>query len=274
MGTWGSGILQDDTVADVLDFVTARLKAGQALDVASAHAQSHFSEIQRDEDEAPLLWLAIAEVQWKYGVVDPAVLSRVRGDIESGRGLDRWRDDAEGLASRKAALARFLAKVAQVNPKPSALPKTVRRPAPFQDGDCLSVQLPDGQYTAALVLRTDNSNTEIGKNLVASLDYLQAVPPSRAVFELRDWLVLRHGKWTGQQDIRWFLPAGFQKMKGRIKVVGNVNIRRSDPTNCSAHAGWNTLGDQILLARSHGGKRKPESRLAKWVQRVVPFKGG
>jgi len=251
MGTWGSGITQDDTVADIVGFVKDRLKEGDSLEVASVQAQRQFASTQGDVDEAPLLWLALAEVQWKYGAVDSAVLSRVRKDIQSGSGLERWSDDAKTLAGRRAALTKFLAKVESPNPKPSAPPKLVVRKAPFLEGDCLSVQLPDGRYTAALVLRVDNSNAEYGKNLIASLDYCDSEPPSLAVFERRDWLVLDHGNWNGEKEVRWYLPVRFQKERKRITVVGNVKLRWGDPKDSRSSTGWNNLGVQVLLCRAH-----------------------
>ena len=260
MGAWGAGILQDDTVADIVGFMKDRLKAGASLAAASAAAKSRFQDIEFDEDQAPLLWLALAEVQWKYGTVDPSVLARVRTDVETGAGLERWRDDAKLPAARKTALAKFAAKVATANPKPSAPPRTTVRKAPYEAGDCLSVQLPDGRFTAALVLRTNDSNPECGMNLVAGLDYLEATPPGLEVFEHRNWLHVNHGP----MDIRWCLPVKFRAMAKRLERVGNVKLRRSDPRDSPAHAAWSNVGTQILLERAYRSDakagEKPEKR--------------
>lgn len=131
---------------------------------------------------SPLLWQAIALMQWNYGRVDDAVLARVRRDIESERGLGIWRDDPKGLAKRKRALDKFLEKLQRANPKPSSHPKPILRRAPFEEGDCLAVRTADGRYTAALVLKVDNENPQWGKNLVAGLDYLDEEPPKLAFF--------------------------------------------------------------------------------------------
>ena len=251
MGAWGSGILQDDTTADIVGFMKDRLKAGSTLMAASAAARSHFGETQRDEDEAPLLWLALAEVQWKYGAVEPAVLARVRADIDGGAGLERWRDDAKALKARQSALAKFVAKIASANPKPSALPRIIVRKAPFEAGDCLSVLLPDGRFTAALVLRADDSNPEYGRNLVVGLDYLDTVPPELAAFERRQWLTLSHGRWNGKMDMRWCLPVKFRAMARRLERIGSIKLRRGDPTECSISSAWTNVGVQILLERAH-----------------------
>ena len=249
MGNWGFGIEQDDAVADVVAFVTARLKAGDSLDSASTQARSQFAELERDAEDAPLLWMALAHIQWRYGTVDQDILRRVRDDIAAERGLARWREDPKLLGKRKDALSKFLATVAVPNPKPSAAPKLVVRKAPYRPGDCLSVRLPDGRYTAALVLREDNSNPEAGMNLVASLNYCETQSPSLAVFERREWLVLSQGSWAGQRDIRWYLPIQFNQVRKRITVVENIGASSLVPEGSSTYAGWHHLGKQIVVVR-------------------------
>ena len=69
------------------------------------------------------------------------VLDRVRDDLQHQRGLDRWREDGPLLQKRLEVLARFVAKIAEPNPKPAALPRTVNRLALFAPGDCLSVRI-------------------------------------------------------------------------------------------------------------------------------------
>jgi len=250
MGSWGPGIAANDTVADVRDFMLDRLKEGASLADASSRAITYFKELEDDLDDAPLLWQAIALIQWTYGKVDDAVLARVRHDIESERGLDIWRDDPKGLAKRKGALDKFLEKVQLANPKPSSPPKTILRSAPFEVGDCLAVRIADGRYTAALVLKVNNENPEWGKNLVAGLDYLDEELPTLAFFEERKWLFKHHGNWNGKPDLLWFIPVRFREASKRIAIVGKIQIRKSDPNDAAAHGGWNLLGDQILLCRS------------------------
>jgi len=250
MGSWGTAITANDTVSDVRDFMLDRLKAGASLAAASAQAITRFEEIERDADEAPLLWQAVALVQWKYGRVDEAILERIRGDIESERGLDVWRDDPKDLAKRKRALEAFLQKIQSANPHPSSPPKTILRRAPFEEGDCLAVRTEDGRYTAALVLKVNNQNPEYGMNLVAGLDYLEDKPPKLEFFEERKWLFKRHGSWNGEPDLDWYLPVRFRKESKRISVLGKTQIRRSDPHDARGHAAWNLLGHQILLCRA------------------------
>ena len=227
-------------------FIKDRMKQGQSLAEAVAEVREQFAELEQDQDEAPLMWLAIAHAEWKYGAVEASVLNRIRNDIACEHGLERWREDSKALAKRKASLHKFLAQVELPNPKLSAPPKLVIRKAPFRKGDCLSITLPEGRYTAALVLDEDNSNPEIGKNLIGSLDYWELQPPDLKVFESRRWLRRTWGAWNNELEILWYLPVGFRQVSKRISVVGNIKIRWSDPRSATLHTGWRNFGDGIL----------------------------
>jgi hypothetical protein len=247
------------------------LKRGESLPDATEAAEDEHAELKDDPDEGPLLWLAIAHAQWKYGTVAPRVLEQVRDDIENGRGLERWEEDPRGLEKRKAALAKFLAKIESPNPKPSRLPKLVIRKAPFREGDCLSVSLPNGLYTAALVLREDNSNPELGMNLIGSLDYLGRTPPSMRVFKRKKWLTrpyryidkvrfdekrqayaAKESRWRKEREIHWYLPVRLKNEMKRFTVVGNTGKLAFAPRHRKSSASWESLGEDVLWLRGQG----------------------
>jgi hypothetical protein len=255
MGTYGTSITADDTVADVVGTVVDRMKEGASLQEASDFALRRFKSALKDSDDGPLIWLALAHVQWKYGRVDPQVFDRVRNDIASEQGLDRWREDPAGLTKRRRVLETFLAKIAKVNEKPAVSPRSVVRLAPFREGDCIAIQTSSGQYTAAIVLRVDNSRLEYGSNLIGSLDYLSTALPEQKVFEDRKWLFKHHGSWNGAQELAWYTQVGFRTARKRLKLVGTTNIRSKDPRQSNSYANWGLLGEQILLCR--GNRREP-----------------
>jgi hypothetical protein len=250
MGAWGTGIAEDDTVSDVIGHIVDQLKTGVSLHEACADARVRFRQLESDEEEGPLLWLALATVQWKYGEVQPEVLRRVTADVAGEKGLDRWREDPKLLARRKEALTKFVAKITKANPRPSRPPRLVTRRAPFNPGDCLIVQVADGRFTAALVLAANNSLAEYGRNLVAGLDYLESVPPGMEVFERRPWLRMWHGAWDGKPDLIWFYPSGFRRASKRITLVGNIPLRESDPKDSQSLGTWTLLGQRILQCRA------------------------
>jgi hypothetical protein len=229
------------------------MKRGDSLLSACADAERVYQALLDDPDDGPLVWLALAHVQWKYGTVAPRIMERVRADVRCGNGLERWAEDPQVLARRRTALDRFVARLELPNPKPSAAPKAVSRPAPFGEGDCLAVLTTEGTYTAAIVLKADNSNLEYGTNLVGSLDYLSPVAPDSAVFEQRQWLYLRHGNWNGAPDLVWYGVHGFRAERKRFSVVGQTKLRAGDPASSNSFTSWKQLGVQILLCRRARG---------------------
>lgn len=249
MGTWGAGITQNDTVSDIVDFVSDQLKIGDSLASATAKAKMQFSEIVNDIDESSLFWIGLAQAQWKYGEVETAVLDKVRADFDSKRSLSAWEEDSKLLAKRKEILSKFIAKIETPNTKPSPIPKVIIRKAHFKKGDCLSILLSDGRYAAAIVLAEDNSNPEYGKNLVGTLDYLEVTPPTLEVFKKKKWLVKTFGNFKNKKEICWYPAIARTKEKAHLSLVGNINLGWFYPKESPSFTAWANLGKAAIYQR-------------------------
>jgi hypothetical protein len=250
MGSWGHGIRQDDLVSDVIDSFKELLKDGASISDATQKIETQYAASLEDEEEAPLIRLALADAQWTYGELEQTLLERVRHDIQVGAGLSRWRESGEAdLTKRRRALESFLQKIESDNPRPHKRPKRIVRKPKLVAGDCLSVALSNGQYGAALVLAEDHSNVEYGANLIAVLDYMQPEKPALRVFKKRQWLRVSHHDWNGEPDISWYLPVGFLKVKKRLEVVGSIRLRRRDPKESISYSSWLELGEQVVRQR-------------------------
>ena len=240
MGAWGHGIREDDFVLDVIGAFEDRLKAGSSVADATKAVTSQFGGAVEDSVDGPLFWIALADVQWTYGGLEASVLEHVRDDFDSGRSLLPWEEDPRGLARRRTALEKFVKKIAVENPRPKKPPKIVVRAPKFQPGDCLSIQLTDGHYAAAIVLVADHTTAELGRNLVAVLDYTSAVRPTIEVFRERK-LASARDKWNDGAQIAWYLPMGFRAVKNRLDVVGRVEILDSDPKDSNFYFRWSSI---------------------------------
>jgi hypothetical protein len=255
MGTWGTGLLQDDLALDVRGVFVDQLKAGADIDAATRQVLATFTESLRDSDEAPVVWLVLAHQQWTYGAVSPEALSRVREHVKTGSGLDLWREQGtELLARRQQVLNRFLSTIEHPNPRPKRAPRFIVRAPKFAPGDCLAVKLSDGRYTAALVLAADHSRPEYGMNLIGELNFLSESPPTLNVFKRREWLKLTHNNWRGNRAIDWYLPVGFRLMQNRITLVGNIPLKWRDPKKSKSHTSYRNLGRQIVSQRQQDEK--------------------
>jgi len=255
MGAWGHGIRQDDFVCDVIGVFEDLLKAGKSVIDTTNAVRLKFADEIKDADDGPLFWIALADVQWTYGGLEPQALKQVKEDFDSGRSLSRWTEDQRGLSRRRASLEKFISKIATPNPRPKKPPKVVIRAPKFQLGSCLSIKLSNGQYGAALVLAADHSNTEYGKNLIGVLDYLSMEKPTIDVFRGRTWLVRTHHSWNNAMDLAWYQYVGFRAAKDRIEIVGQVEILDSDPKDSNNYCGWASIGEQVIIQRDWDANR-------------------
>ena len=240
MGAWGYGIRDDDFVRDVIGEFEDQLKAGRSVAEATQAIKSRYGGVSEDSVDGPLYWIALADMQWTYGGLEASVLERVKDDLESGRSLLAWEEDKRGRARRRAALEKFIAKIEVENSRPKKPPKTIVRSPKFRAGDCLSIQLADGRYAAALVLVADDSTAEYGKNLVAVLDYRSTNRPTMDVFRQRKLSSDHHGEVGAA--IAWYLPMGFRSVKNRLEVIGQVEILDSDPKDSNFYFRWSSIG--------------------------------
>jgi hypothetical protein len=246
MGAWGFGIRQDDFVSDVEDSFENLLKRGATIAQATDQVRKEYADAAKDPDDGPLFWIAIADVQWKYGELSPDVLKRVKSDFENDAGMAGWGDKSERrFQKRKKALSEFVAKLGSPNPKPRRRPKLVVRKPLFAEGDCLSVKLNNGLYGAAFVLASNHSQPEYGMNLVGTLDVMSEEKPTAETFENRKYLKRFVGseEWV---DIAWYLTVRFRPVRQRIEIVGRTARKADEPRESDRFAFWEMLVNDKL----------------------------
>ncbi len=132
MGAWGVGKRQDDFVCDIEGEFKDQLKDGKSIAEATQFICERYADAVDDCEDGPLMWLAIADMQWTYGDLDPAILERVIEHLEASTGMERWDEPSDKLyRQRKMAIDKFCSKISQPDPKPSRLPKRVTRKPKF-----------------------------------------------------------------------------------------------------------------------------------------------
>lgn len=244
MGTWGIGISQNDTAADVyadyMELFNAQKEAGAIL----AEVKKRHADALEDEDDGPVAWLAIAKAQWECGHLSSDVLKRIERIVSHGEGLALWEESGtKSLERRRKLLDAFLAKLRTTNDRPRKPRRpTIRKPI-FQTGDCLAVRLSDGDYGAAIVLgcpveKVRPGGETYGLNLVGVLRYKSSLKPVPDVFKKREWLRLTYGHWNGKLDVTNVCALGFRKFKDRFEVVCQTPIREDDPKEADSYSAW------------------------------------
>ncbi len=177
MGAWGPAIFSDDTACDIRSDYRELLEDG--VDDAEA-TQRVISEYQHlGDDEAHILWLALAAAQSALGRLDDSVRSQALQVIDGDVGLELWAEaGARELASRRAALARLRTTLRG----PQKPPAKVRRPwshvTDLSPGDVLSYPLPDGKRALFRVATIDAQRVGSAP-ILRRLEWGRASLPSR-----------------------------------------------------------------------------------------------
>ena len=73
MGAWGAGLYENDTALDVKDEFEKLFNDGKGVQEITDGLTAEFESIMDCADEAPLFWFALADTQWKFGVLLPDV---------------------------------------------------------------------------------------------------------------------------------------------------------------------------------------------------------
>lgn len=265
MGTWGTSILASDTARDVYDDYMKAFNRGQNHEGILGKIMKERQEEISDEDDGPVVWLAVAKAQWDCGALAPSVLREVERIVKEGPGLVRWEESGKRLLEqRKRKLAAFLQGIRTPNPKPRKPRRAVKRKPVFEPGDCLSIRLDDGTYGAAIVLAAppesdDPFRDTYGMNVVCCLTYRSQQKPDMTVFDRRQWLRLTHHSWDGRLAILNVDALGFRKLKGDIERCGKTCLREDDPKEAIAYGGWGGLRvDIVEQDKWDRGERSPQ----------------
>lgn len=154
MGAWGPGIFSDDTACDVRSDYRALLEDGVPDDEATQRIIESYSA--GDNDEQPILWLALAATQSSLGRLDDAVKSRALQIIDSGAGLASWEQaGSKELNRRRRALAALRDQLAGPQPPRKALRRPWRHETDLRAGDVLAYTLSSGDIALLRVHRID-----------------------------------------------------------------------------------------------------------------------
>ncbi len=141
MGTWGTGLYQDDTTCDVKEEYLNLLKIGTEPKEAMEEMIINWEDCIEDVEEGPLFWFALAETQWRYGLLDEKVKEIALQYIEEGIDLERWEEDQKLYTKRKTELEKLKEKLESEQPKGKKIPKMTFQRANWKIGDIILYQI-------------------------------------------------------------------------------------------------------------------------------------
>lgn len=141
MGTWGTELYQDDDTCDIKEEYLNYLRIGKTNEEALQEVISDNEEMIKDDEIGPLFWLALADTQWKYGRLTNDIRDRALEVIDSGKDLERWKEDKKLFQKRKKVLEKLKEKLSTQQPPEKKVRKmTFERPN-WKVGDVILYQL-------------------------------------------------------------------------------------------------------------------------------------
>lgn len=112
MGTWDVGIFDDDVAMDIQAEFEEAIEEGLSVIEATEQILESFEEELEDEDDAPIIYLALASLQLKNGNLQKSIKDKAIAIIDSGEELKRWAEtDEETLEKRKSVLNELKSKL-------------------------------------------------------------------------------------------------------------------------------------------------------------------
>lgn len=84
MGNWGPGLYQNDITQDVKDDFEESHRAGKPVSEITAKLMADYEDIMGDPAEEPLFWFALADTQWRFGVLLPTVKEKALEWLDKG----------------------------------------------------------------------------------------------------------------------------------------------------------------------------------------------
>lgn len=115
MGTWGSGLYQDDIARDIRDFYTDQLRRGKEGAAITQELLAQSEDILSDEEDAAIFWFALADTQWEFGRLEDFVKRNALHCIKSQRDSMRWLRE-EPVTARQTVILKVEQKLNSPQP--------------------------------------------------------------------------------------------------------------------------------------------------------------
>ncbi len=269
MGTYGTGILDNDTSGEVyekfIELLDKKTEIPEILDIIN----SDFSEYKTGKHSKTDFLFAVGLALWENCSLDQSILNQVKSFINSGTDIKIWRDldsSEEDIKLRKKKLAKFLKKIEKPRKKPLGrnTKKVIYKPPIFKTGDCIVFKVTNENYSGAIVVGEHKIDIkEMGSNVIISTDINQKEKPTREDFTTANVLITNFGVLKNWIQISEFSADYFKDFSSELEIVDNIEIKQevSDyyRENFCGYSPWNYLISNIVNEL----KRKPVRRKIK-----------
>ncbi|WP_178987640.1 hypothetical protein [Winogradskyella schleiferi] len=245
MGAWGTGILQNDTTADIWAEYKHLYNLGHSSTKIRKQLEEQYHP-ENDDDVFADFWTGIAHSQWMCGALEPETILKVKACIKTGKGLDLWKETKKDYKKRVDALTIFVQKIQTPRKTPLKRKKIIFCPAYFNRGDIVSIQLKSNQFAYGLVFEKDDDDIDGGNRLAFSA-LVKDTEVSIEEFMNSEVMYLDIGGETSYNQGYFWCDFQARNMKRKIKqtkVIGNISIDDYlELSNTMPYGDWNNIND-------------------------------
>lgn len=256
MGTWGTGILDNDLAEDLKEQWVEYLSEGYAPDEVSDHIITAASEegMLDDIEEEYDFIIPFSLIQWKTGRLQENIKKRalVLLDEENVKQIEgrRWEEPKE-LKKRLNNLQKLRATLQSDQPKPKKISKPYYQTTTLKQGDLFTILLDSGNYALFEVNEIEGEhNHQIP--ICILYKYRSSYQPTT---EHADILGIIEFESSGPIEEKY----------SRIAIIG-FNKKNKEPS------------DRIILLQEHRNQKIKEksamrmcewSRLDFWIEEIL-----
>lgn len=140
MGTWGYKLYDNDLFSDIKGDYETYLHRGKTPQEAVQLLCQDF--IPNGGDEEPLFWVCLADLQWRYGHLDPEIKAKALAGLPSLWDPDLWTDPAD-QAKRKGLAEELQKKLESPQLPPKKFSRYRAKKTKWKAGEVYSFQIMD-----------------------------------------------------------------------------------------------------------------------------------
>jgi len=231
MGTWGTGILDNDNSSDFydsfFDYYNEELKPSEIIE----KLHDEYPDLNDESDSICDFWFTIALAMWETCTLDKKTLEKVTKYIEGEKDINIWTRldaDEKTIKERKRELKKFLKTIQVPRKKPKSRKTKKKRPPIFKKGDLISFRLNNGNYGGALIIKENGlKDYWIASNTIVLTRINQSEKPTKNDFMNSNILIMNVGDYRDGVRVTMSGSDNYKFYKDDFFLIDNIEINRN-----------------------------------------------
>jgi hypothetical protein len=222
MGTFGTGILENDEAMDVYHSFMDEYFIGTDLEVIKSNIVQKFLLV--DNTNTPIIqgntngWFAFSLACWECQALDETLFNVIKKISSEEIDSDHWEEKWE---ERKQVIGRLIRKLSKPAEKLKPIPKFITAHVPMKIGECFTFSYHDGKYGGAICLDIIVDGKKTVRYVYGVTRLRMDITPSISDFLNSHFLVYNYGKTTDGESANWIKTPEVQikyAFTGKLKI--------------------------------------------------------